>query len=222
MVVDGAERIAAGVDVSLVRGLDVVVLDGSLSVVGRWSRVAPDDLGDLVAEVSAAVVAIDSPPGPAHAATSRAGERALLRMGIHCYCTPSDPDAFTRPFYRWMAEGHRAFASVAAVGYALYRGGATVRGHALEVFPHATAMLLGADRTRPKREHRRAVLEARGFDTSALRTLDQIDAALAALTGLLALAGRATALGDPAEGVLVVPQCADGGTRTLTPFGTGT
>lgn len=98
MVVDGAERIAAGVDVSLVRGLDVVVLDGSGSVVGRWSRVAPDDLGDLVAEVSPGVVAIDSPPGPAHAAASRAGERALLRMGIHCYFTPSDPDAFTRPF----------------------------------------------------------------------------------------------------------------------------
>ena len=206
MVVDGGERLAAGVDVSLARGLDVVVLGASGSVVGRWSRVAPDALGDLMVDVRPDVIAIDSPPGPALTGGSRAGERALLRMGIHCYFTPSDPDCFARPFYRWMAEGHRAFASAAAAGYSLYRGGPTVQGRALEVFPHATAVLLGADRSRPKREHRRAVLEAQGIDTTVLRSMDQLDAALAALTGQVALAGRATSLGDPTEGVLVVPD----------------
>ena len=222
MVVDAGERIAAGVDVSLVRGLDVVVLEGSGSVVGCWSRVAPDDLGALVAEVHPTVVAIDSPPGPALSGGSRAGERELLRMGIHCYFTPSDPVRLARPFYAWMREGHRAFASAAAAGYPLYRGGRDVRGRALEVFPHATATLLGGDPALAKRDRRRQVLHRAGVHAAPLRSTDQMDAALAALTGLLALAGRATALGDPAEGVLVVPECADGGSRTLTPLGTGT
>jgi hypothetical protein len=39
----------------------------------------------------------------------------------------------------------------------------------------------------------------------ALRTVDQIDAGLAALTGLLALEGEFCALGDPQEGVIVLP-----------------
>lgn len=230
MVVDGGERgtsprrlTALGVDVSLVRGLDLVLLDEDRRIVGSPMRgVAPDDLGAVAAELRPAVIAIDSPPGPALTGGSRMGEWELMRMGIHCYCTPSDPERLARPFYAWMREGHRAFAVAAAAGYPLYRGGAEVRGRALEVFPHATATLLGADPALAKRVRRRQVLDAAGVDTADLRSMDQIDAALAALTGLLGLAGHAKGLGNPAEGVVVVPVCADGGTRTLTPFGTGT
>jgi poly(3-hydroxybutyrate) depolymerase len=52
---------------------------------------------------------------------------------------------------------------------------------------------------------RAAVLQTAGVAGEALRSPDQIDAALAALTGLYALAGRTTALGDPTEGVIVLP-----------------
>ncbi|MGH8973718.1 MAG: hypothetical protein ACRD0C_11005, partial [Acidimicrobiia bacterium] len=52
---------------------------------------------------------------------------------------------------------------------------------------------------------RRSVLEAAGVDTAALRTLDQLDAALAALTGLLAWQGCSFTLGDPDEGLMVLP-----------------
>ncbi|BCZ24053.1 hypothetical protein MTY59_39080 [Mycobacterium senriense] len=38
-----------------------------------------------------------------------------------------------------------------------------------------------------------------------LPSIDAVDAALAALTGLRALEGQFTAIGDPAEGVIVVP-----------------
>jgi hypothetical protein len=49
------------------------------------------------------------------------------------------------------------------------------------------------------------VLVAGGVDAAGLRSMDQVDAALAALTGLLALDGRFSAPGDPTEGVIVVP-----------------
>ena len=201
--------VALGVDVSLRRGLDVVALDSERRVVGAPLRkLATADLGALSAELRPAVVAIDSPPGPGLHGRSRQAERDLLRQGIHSYATPSDPERWARPFYAWMHEGQRAFAAVAAVGYRLYRGRGSVRRRALEVFPHATAVLLGGDAALPKGQRRRLVLEASGVDTTALRTLDQIDAALAALTGLLALEGGCEPVGDTREGVVVVPRLA--------------
>jgi predicted RNase H-like nuclease len=160
----------------------------------------------VAAELRPDVIAIDSPPGPAVSGGSRAGERALLHMGIHCYFTPCDPVQWAQPFYAWMHEGQRAFAAVEVAGYPLYRGRGTIRRRALEVFPHATAVLLGGDGALPKGKRRRRVLEAEGVDTTALRSIDQLDAALAALTGLLALDGCCEALGDPSEGVVVVPR----------------
>ena len=56
-----------------------------------------------------------------------------------------------------------------------------------------------------KRAFRGRVLEENGIDQSVLPTVDRIDAALAALTGLLALEGTYTGVGDPAEGVIVLP-----------------
>jgi hypothetical protein len=51
-----------------------------------------------------------------------------------------------------------------------------------------------------------------GVRTEDLTTIDQIDAALAALTGVLVLDGLASYLGDPREGVIVVPA------RALAPI----
>ena len=79
----------------------------------------------------------------------------------------------------------------------------------MEVFPHATAVVLAGwlpPAGARKREWRRAVLEAQGIETGPLRTADQIDAALAALTGIRALRGQLSALGDPKEGVIVLPS----------------
>ncbi len=49
------------------------------------------------------------------------------------------------------------------------------------------------------------MLASHGVDVDGLPTVDRIDAALAALTGVLALEGSASFLGDPAEGVVLVP-----------------
>jgi hypothetical protein len=52
---------------------------------------------------------------------------------------------------------------------------------------------------------RRTVLGAQSVDGAALRSTDQVDAALAALTGLFALERRFSAPGDPREGKIVLP-----------------
>ncbi|MGH9042816.1 MAG: DUF429 domain-containing protein [Acidimicrobiia bacterium] len=202
-----------GVDVSERRGLDVVALDRGRAVTGIPRRgVPPEGLAALLDELGPVAVAIDSPPDWSRAGGSRQGERELATLGISCFRTPSDPTLRRRPFYNWMRAGHAAFAAAERAGYRLYRGG-PVAGCALEVFPHSSAVALAGSRPPPgtirrsgsKAAWRRSVLEDAGVDTAGLRTLDHLDAALAALTALLAWQGCAFTLGDPEEGLMVLP-----------------
>jgi hypothetical protein len=114
-----------------------------------------------------------------------------------------------------MRVGFELFASLSAT-YPLYRGG-EVAGTAAEIFPHASACLLaGKLRPRhvPKETFRRGVLREEGVPEDRLVTLDQVDAGLGALTGLIALEGGHTAVGDPDEGVILLPVSRAG----LTPL----
>ena len=200
--------VAVGVDVSVARGLDVVALDGTGAVVGGgpWRRQDPADLGRLLVDLAPAVVAIDAPHAWGTEGRCRPAELAVRRLGMGIFATPSDQAVFDHPFYAWMVVGFAAYAAAAETGYPRYRGTGPIRGHTLEVFPHATAIRLGGDPTLgTKRVWRRAVLDAMGVETTPLRSVDAIDAALAALTGLLALEGRCEALGDEIDGVIVIP-----------------
>jgi hypothetical protein len=106
-----------------------------------------------------------------------------------------------------MRVGFEVFRAAEAVGFPLHREGSFL-GTAVEVYPYASAVVLAGCLRPPaaaKRTWRASVLRRQGLDPSSLRSLDQIDAALAALTGLQALAGRSSAVGDPCEGVIVLP-----------------
>jgi predicted nuclease with RNAse H fold len=195
-----------GVDVSVRRGLDVVALDEFGRLVRARARQSLPDLETALGELKPDVVAIDSPPGWARAGRSRPLERELARLGISMYATPQDPG--DHPFYRWMRVGFEVFAAAARHGYPLYRGGAKVQGCAVEVFPHASAVTLRGHlppRGARKSIWRRAVLVEAGVEDSPLGTVDQLDAALAALTGLRCLQGRGCVVGVPGESVLVLP-----------------
>ena len=203
-----------GVDVSERRGLDIVVLGADLALVEPpRARQTAADLAALLERLRAGCVAIDSPPAFGTNGSSRRCERDLAALGLPCFRTPSDPEQCLNPFYNWMRAGHEAFAAAASAGYPLYRGAEPVTGCALEVFPHAAAVALTG--TRPpagssrnpaqKRRWRVAALEQAGVDPSALRTLDAVDAALAALTGAHAVRGDCFWVGEPEEGVVVVP-----------------
>jgi len=210
--------VGIGVDVSVRRGLDVVVLDGHRRLVEPpLARQTAGDLEALLRRLRPDTVAIDSPPAWGVRGTSRRAERELIALGLPCFRTPSDPALRDHPFYGWMFAGHEAFAAAARAGYPCFMGRdgeEDGRGRALEVFPHGAAVALAGHRPpagtarRPaaKRRWRAAVLAAAGVDVAPLRTLDAVDAALAALVAVIvAEGGPWFALGDADEGCVVLP-----------------
>jgi predicted nuclease with RNAse H fold len=198
---------ALGVDVSVRRGLDLVLLAEQPEPAVLRSDVSPESLPEILAELRPDVVAIDSPPAWGVGGGSRRAEQELRRLGIQSYGTPSDPRKGDNAFYAWMKVGFRTFAACEGAGYPLFRGG-PVRGRAMEVFPHATAVVLGGclpPAAVPKHTWRASVLRAQAVEVASLRTADLIDAALAALTGRHALRGDCVAVGEPDEGLIVLP-----------------
>ena len=197
--------IALGIDVAEARkGLDLVVLGAGRNVIACRAHCTVADVVDTVADLRPDVVCIDSPPAWALDGRSRLAERELRRLGITAFATPLDPGPHR--FYGWMRCGFAIFDAIAET-HPRYREG-PVSGTAAEVFPEATAALL-AGRLRsadePKSTFRRAVLADQGIDATPLRSIDSVDAALAALTGVIALDHGFSTVGDPAEGVIVLP-----------------
>lgn len=198
--------VAVGVDVAEERkGLDLVALDHDHRIVASHGRLTVDQTAVLILEeLRPAVVCVDSPSGWSISGRSRGAERELARVGITAYATGPDPG--DHPFYRWMRVGFSVFSKVAA-SYPLYRGGAPA-GTAAEVFPHASSVFLAGRSRQPdedKVSFRRHVLRHLGVDAGALPTADRVDAALGALTGILALNGAWDQVGDPDEGVILLP-----------------
>ena len=78
-----------------------------------------------------------------------------------------------------------------------------------ETFPHAITWHLraGNAQARQKRPQRLALLRQAGIDTTSLTSIDWIDAALCALAAHHLASGRpCQAYGEPASGLIVVPQ----------------
>lgn len=194
-----------GIDVSLTRGHDAVLIDESGAVLAGPRKVATSEVGALIRGWRPEVVAIDAPPAWGKAGPSRPIERQLARLGIAIFPTPSDPGG--RRIFDWMAEGIRVFDAAREEGYALYVGERLGR-HALEVFPHASAVALNG--ALPARRGNRlaarlAALRAAGVDCGPLALIDQVDAALAALTGVRFLQHRSCDVGEQGDSVLVLP-----------------
>ncbi|HEY7761786.1 MAG TPA: DUF429 domain-containing protein [Actinomycetota bacterium] len=209
-----------GIDVGVAKGLDVVLLDDRLVPLHVSSRTPVGDVEQLIGDLRPDVVAIDSPPRWAASGRSRLTERELAALNISSFNTPSQEHGAGNRFFAWMEAGFEVFAKAAAAGFATYAAGSP-RETALEVFPHATAVVLAGCLPPAgvrKRAFRTAVLRSEGVRTDELNTQDRIDAALAALTGLYALGGRRFAPGDPREGVIVVPSA----TLPAVPYRRGT
>lgn len=199
-----------GIDVGVGKGLDVVLLDERLVPLHVGSRVHVTDVERTIGDLRPDVVAIDSPPRWAASGRSRRTERELASLNISSFNTPSAEHGRGNRFFAWMEVGFEVFARAAAAGFPTYAAGSP-RGKAMEVFPHATAVVLaGCLAPKGARKHawRSAVLRAQGVRTDELSSPDRVDAALASLTGLFALGGKRFAPGDPTEGVIVVPSAA--------------
>ncbi len=201
------KRVASmGIDVAIARGLDVVVLDDSLRVVFGPATLRLVDLPDLIRRTEPHVIAIDSPPAWGLSGKSRPIERQLQALGISIF--PAPAAEFARDLHRWMETGFDVFKVAGDLGYPLHTGGASFARGAIEVFPHASAVVLRGSLPPvgvAKYVWRRSVLEAAGVVCSEMRTTDHLDAALAALTGLRFLSGDFSVVGTPGEAVLVLP-----------------
>ena len=200
---------ALGIDVGVHKGLDLVLMDGRRSPVVVLSHAGLDDVRRVVKEYEPSIVAVDSPPTWARTGRSRHTENELARLNIHAFRTPS-VDHAEHPRFDWMRTGMDVFAAAAELGYPLATG-KPFKSRAIEIFPHASAVVLAGclpPRGERKRAWRERVLKMQGVRTEELTTIDQLDAALAALTGLIVLDGKETHLGDPAEGVIVIPTSA--------------
>jgi predicted nuclease with RNAse H fold len=168
------------------------------------------EVGRLIAELKPDIVAIDSPPDWAGSDRgSRDTERQLRGLNLKAFNTPSRERGEGRPFYEWMEVGFEVFRVAARHGFPRYRAGDPART-AIEVYPHASAAVL-AGCLRPngisKKAWRTGILRTQHVRVDGLRTGDQVDAALAALTGLMALDGHHFAPSlDPTEGAIVLPS----------------
>lgn len=192
--------LAAGIDVSLTRGLDVVVLDGARQVLGVHRRLPVDDLAAVLGSIRPAAVAVDAPDRWAPPGERRAAERQLASLGIRCFWTPDEAGS-GHPFHGWMHVGMAVHATVR-------RGGL----EALEVFPHASAVALAGWQRPPgaltgaaRRRWRAGLLAGRGLTVDRLRSHDEVDAGLAALTAAMALAGDCFTVGDARGGWITLP-----------------
>ncbi|WP_457974587.1 DUF429 domain-containing protein [Arthrobacter sp. D1-17] len=199
--------VAVGIDVGLLdgKGLDPVALDASRRI--RQAVPHLRDLDELVRVVEThapEVVCIDSPSQWAEPGTRCPAELDLARRGINLYATP--PADRASPFHRWMQDGFSVYAALAHA-YPRYTGG-DVHGKAAEYFPHASAVALNGriGALAEKIPIRRQLLAEQGIDERVLIGADQVDAALGALTGLIALEGRHSWVGEGTDAMLLPVQ----------------
>ena len=98
-----------------------------------------------------------------------------------------------------------------ALDYPLFTG-ESLGACAIEVYPHATAVILAGclrPKNKKKIDWRRQIIGRYGVTDNRLRSTDLVDATLAALTGLYFLEGSYCYLGPPQEGVIILP-CSEG------------
>ena len=200
-------QIVIGVDVGRVKkGFHAVALrDGTF-----FDKLAACNTAAIVEwcrRLGASTVGIDAPCKWSLTRKQRPCERELARMGIRAFATPCFKLGQLNPFYGWMLNGAELFRAFAK-HYRLFDGqGSTSRPLCFETFPHAAACALTGIRlsAKNKRVERRRLLRQAGVTIDALTTIDEVDAALCALTARHFLAGTFTAYGNEAGVTLLFP-----------------
>lgn len=173
----------------------VALLDPAAVV--QWSR-----------SLDASVIGIDAPCAWSLTGRARPCERELAGSGIRAFSTPSLAVGQRHPFYRWMLNGAELFRHLTP-HYRLFEGRhAPADPVCFETFPHAVACTLAGTilSATHKRLDRSRLLRRAGVSLDSLTTIDQVDAALCALTAHYLLAGAFRTYGDSVEGFIVVPD----------------
>jgi predicted nuclease with RNAse H fold len=197
----------AGIDVGgMKKGFHAVALRKDY-IVARLNTYSAATVVTWCREQGVVALGIDAPCRWSLTGRARRCERELADLGLSCFSTPRQTIGEVHPFYRWMVNGAELF-QLLALHFRLYDGRTPVfEPLCFETFPHAIACRLAGKRlsARHKRVDRRRLLEKIGIATDAIATIDEIDATLCALTAQHVLADTFKALGDTAEGFILVP-----------------
>lgn len=199
-------RVFAGIDVGgLKKGFHAVALRRR-HVLDTFRSTKPEAVAAWCREVGAHVVGVDAPCGWSRDRGSRACERELAADGIRCFSTPTRARAGANPFYSWVRNGEALYAALAS-RHPLFDGTKRSGPVCFETFPHGVVCALAGRvvAAHPK-GRRRQVLSDWGLDVSTLGTIDEIDAALCAVSAAAFGAGPMKTYGTAGEGMLLLPR----------------
>ena len=197
----------AGIDVGgKGKGFHAVVMRNG--ILTARAIAGTQEAADWCVAEGAQVVAVDAPMGWSTSGRSRQAERELKWDGviIQCFRTPDAETGGTKAFYGWVWNGMELYDCLAH-HYRRYDGMNRAGELVFETFPNAVACALAGRviPAKPKPATRRGLLQAQGLDHSRLKNIDEVDAALCALTALRFVEGRTMQFGNAAEGFIVVP-----------------
>jgi predicted nuclease with RNAse H fold len=219
------QPLIVGVDVAARRPCTGAALRGGRSAkVEDWLETSDRALLiDWIVHLRPQVVAVDAPQGWNRRLSSEAKRRSrvcdyeLLRRGLGVYQVPAkaEVDAGVARLPDWMAVGFEIFRALRRRGFESPPDGAIPGAFGqppavLEVYPYAAFVTLLGHRPRAKTERqgvaaRVRVLRAAGVEWEDYFDHDSLDALAAGLTGWRYVQGRASALGDPREGLIWLP-----------------
>ncbi|ACD18089.1 DUF429 domain-containing protein [Paraburkholderia phytofirmans] len=210
-----SERVVAGIDIGGDRkGNHLVILRGT-EIVCNISKEPPAHMLEKCLQFEVAAVGIDAPCLWRIGEAGRQAEKELARQRIFSFATPTRELALASQsgFYEWMFNGERVYQAFAS-HFPLFTHRGEVNGRVcFETFPHAitTALLkTEAASAKKKRTQRREVLKDAGIEAASLRSIDEVDAALCALSAHYLQEGKVVTYGDELGGFIVVPAQLDG------------
>ena len=200
----------AGIDVGGdKKGCHLVILDGSRAFRPPDTK-TPQQMLQACLEYGVQAVGIDAPCQWSVEGTGRLAEKELASRRIFSFATPTRKRADENPsrFYRWMFNGEQIYQAFSSAYPLLtsrkFEGGRV----SFETFPHAVTCAFRREEgtsAKEKRWQRPKVLESEKIDTSALKWIDDFDAALCALTARYLIEGQTYAYGDVEGGYIHVP-----------------
>jgi len=212
--------IVAGIDVGgNAKGFHGVALrDGTY--LDKFNSCDPLKVAEWCRKFKARYVGIDAPCHWSYDGRARAAECKLMKEKIWCFSTPTREKAENHPKdnFRWMLNGAELYAALKST-HALFDDNS--RRPSLEIcfetFPHAIACALAGKSVsaKQKRPLRRGLLRRANIDASKLTNIDQIDAALCALTAHHLALGNYKCYGDATSGFIVVPAVRSKGRNML-------
>jgi predicted nuclease with RNAse H fold len=205
-----SEQAVAGIDIGGERkGNHLVVLRGT-EIVCRLRKQTPEHMLEECHQLEVSAVGIDAPCRWRMGEAGRQAEKALAKQRVFSFATPTRELAMASKsgFYGWMLSGERVYQAFAP-HFPLFGNGAEIGGRVcFETFPHAiTCALLGNQVASAKKKgtQRREILQREGVEITSLRSIDEVDAALCALTANFLLEGSVVTYGDELGGYIVVP-----------------